>query len=360
MTNEVLRPGDVVLRRFRVEGLAGRGGLAEVFRALDVGTGEAVAVKVPRRALAGEGSAAARFLREARVARRVVHPAVPACVAVGVLPTGSPALVTRFVEGETLHARIARGPLDVPDALRIAARVAEALDAAHALGVVHRDVTPGNVLLAAGEALPDAVRVVDFGLAFVLDEPRLSATHAALGTSEYLPPEQCRGERVTPAADLYALGATLAHALTGHTLFSGDPARQRAAHVAEAPPDLAARRPDLPRAVADYVASLVRKRPAERPPSAAAVARDLRRLADGLVPSPEALSSEVREALQSASERAAAARARVATELAALGAARGDAAVSPAEAALERAIERIEAACAEERRAIAAGGVTSR
>jgi serine/threonine protein kinase len=353
----------VVLRRFRVEGRAGAGALAEVFRARAIDTGEAVAVKVLRRAVADSGAAAARFLREARIARRLSHPAVPACVAVGLLPGGAPALVTRFVAGETLRARVDRGPpLSVADALLLGARVADALDAAHRVSVIHRDIKPANVLLEEGVPSPECVRVVDFGLAYVLDEPRLSATHTVLGTSEYLPPEQCRGERVTPAADLYALGATLAHALTGRTLFAGTPAQQRAAHVSDAPPDLTLRRPELSRAAADYLASLLRKRPEERPASAAAVARDLRSLAAARPPDDDAPAPAVRAALHAARERSAAARQRVVEQLVALGAARiarGEPEASPQEEALERALERIEAASAAEQQEITARGATA-
>lgn len=362
---EALLPGDVVLRHFRLDAPLGRGGIGEVFRGTDLRTGETVAVKVLRRALAEASTVSARFLREARIARRLDHPAVPRGLAVGVGPRGAPVLVMEFVDGETTRASLdRRGPLPVFEALRIGARVAETLDAAHAASIVHRDIKPENVMLAAGLTAPEAVRVLDFGLAFVLDEPRLSATHSVIGTPEYASPEQCRGERVTRAADVYSLGATLAHLLTGSTLHPGSARAQFEAHLSAPTPDLTARRADLPRPVADYLATMLRKSPAERPGPARAVAEDLFELASSLdrpsltiAPAYADVTDAVeadalREALdQAATELLAstrtssAAHARIVEQIVALAAARfelGDDAVSSREESLERALETIQ------------------
>ena len=359
-----LPPGELVLRRYRIDAPIGRGGLAAVYRATDLTTGATVAVKVLRRALAEASSVSARFLREARIARRLVHPAVPRGLAVGVTAGGAPALVVEYVAGETLRARIDReGSLPVREALLVGARVAEALDAAHRASIVHRDVKPDNVMLTEGAAAPDGVRVLDFGLAFVLDEPRLSATRAVVGTPEYIAPEQCRGERVTAAADLYALGATLVHALTGATLFAGAAFQQFEAHARAPLPDLRARRPELPPALVACLAALLRKEPAERPGDAARVALDLRSLAEGREPvdddapterierpgdDPASLREALRregDALLELTRQSSAAHARLVGQIVALAAERferGVEDVSAREDALERALETLQ------------------
>ncbi len=360
----LLPPGELVLRRYRIDARIGSGGLAVVYRATDITTGDVVAVKVLRRALAEASSVSARFLREARIARRLVHPAVPRGLAVGVTAAGAPALVVEHVAGETLRARIEReGRLPVRDALRIGARVAEALDAAHRASIVHRDVKPDNLMLTEGAVIPDGVRVLDFGLAFVLDEPRLSATRAILGTPEYMSPEQARGERVTAAADLYALGATLVHALTGATLFAGATFQQFEAHARAALPDLRARRPELSPALVSYLAAMLRKEPAERPSDAARIARDLTNLADDVAPvdddaptermerpddDPASLRASLQregDALLELTRQSSAAHARLVEQIVALATERferGVDDVSAREESLERALERLQ------------------
>jgi serine/threonine protein kinase len=359
-----LPPGELVLRRYRIEAPIGRGGLAVVYRATDLTTGATVAVKVLRRALAEASSVSARFLREARIARRLVHPAVPRGLAVGVTAGGAPALVVEHVVGETLRARIEReGRLPVREALLVGSRVAEALAAAHRASIVHRDVKPDNVMLTDGAAAPDGVRVLDFGLAFVLDEPRLSATRAVLGTPEYIAPEQARGERVTAAADVYALGATLVHALTGATLFAGAAFLQFEAHARGALPDLRARRPELTPALVACLAAMLRKEPAGRPSDAARIARDLASLAEGRDPVDDDAPTErferpgddpasLREGLQREGDalleltrQSSAAHARLVEQIVALATdrfERGVEDVSAREESLERALERIQ------------------
>jgi len=315
------RAGEVVLGRWRVERPLGAGALGEVWRARDE-AGGAAAVKILHGALAGDAALAARFVREARVARRLAHPAVPAVYADGRTGDGRPAIVMELVEGVDLGARIARGgPLPVAEALRVGERVAAVLDDAHAHGVVHRDVKPPNVMLAGG-----AVRVLDFGVALVADEPRLTASGVVVGTPWYLSPEQCRGEPATPASDLYALGATLVHALTGEPLYPdvAGPA-QLLAHLETPAPRLRDRRPDVPAAVEALVASLVEKDPARRPLSARAAADALgalARWAEGLAAEPppgaRLLGAEVarlRHEVARARRQAAEAEARVVDEI---------------------------------------------
>ncbi len=271
--------GRVVLGHYRIEDLLGVGGIGMVFRALDLVSGELVVVKTIRGALLDEPTIAPRFLREARVTMGLQHPAIPRGIAAGMADERRPVLVMEYVAGRTLDAASRGGGLGVPDALRAGARVAEALQAAHAAGVVHRDIKPENVMLVDGAGIPQGVVVLDFGIAFCLDEPRFTATGSLIGTPQYLSPEQARGEAVTPASDLYSLGATLVDLLTGTTLYEGSTLVQIASHQQAPLPDWGRRRPDLPAPVVAFVNALLAKDPSERPESAAVAAEALYALA---------------------------------------------------------------------------------
>ncbi|MDI1451535.1 serine/threonine-protein kinase [Polyangium sp. 6x1] len=210
-----MEAGTVVAQRFVIEHLAGEGGMGEVYRATDTGSGMPVALKVLR--LAG-AQVEERFQREVAALERLSHPAIVACVGHGVLAGERPWLAMEWLEGEDLARRITRGPLAPDEALPIARAVAEALGAAHAIGVVHRDVKPHNVFLVDRD--PARVKVIDFGLARVAGTQTATLTGALIGTPAYMAPEQIRGARdVDGRADLYALGALLFECLTGQKPF---------------------------------------------------------------------------------------------------------------------------------------------
>jgi serine/threonine protein kinase len=207
--------GATVARRYRLVSQAGSGGMAEVWRAVDTRLDRTVAVKLLLPELAGSAQARERAVTEARAAARINHPNVAAVYDAGHRPRGLrrpvPYLVMEYVDGETLDRRLA-GPasLDWRYAARIAAQVADGLAAAHLHRVVHRDIKPGNVILTTS-----GVKVVDFGLAAIVDAVPSGPIRVLLGTPEYMAPEQLRGEPVTLAVDLYALGLMLHHMLTG-------------------------------------------------------------------------------------------------------------------------------------------------
>jgi len=206
----------------------GEGGQAEVFRALDAG-GRAVAVKVLRAEHARDAGAARRFEREGRVHRDLSHPLIPRALAVAVTRDGRPALVLELVRGRDLRALLARGATPWRDAVAVGVGVARALDHAHARAVIHRDVKPSNVMLADGEDPPDAVRVLDFGVALAADRTRITRS-SRVGSDSYVAPEQ-RAGAATPASDLYSLGVTLLHLATGRLparVLSHDPAHDPA------------------------------------------------------------------------------------------------------------------------------------
>jgi eukaryotic-like serine/threonine-protein kinase len=247
------------------ERVLGRGGMSTVYLARDERTGERVALKVLAGHLADDEEYRARFLREGRVARRVTHPNVVRVFDVGEDERGL-YIVMEHVSGPTLASELARrGPFSANRAVEVGLQVSSALEAVHAAGLVHRDVTPHNILLGPG----GIVKLSDFGIARLLDGTRLTEHGTVVGTAAYLAPEQARGEQVTPAADIYSLGIVLYELLTGHPPFRAEtlPAlllqRERGELV---PPSKLA---DVPLEVEAVVLHCVDRDPDSRPTAAA-------------------------------------------------------------------------------------------
>ena len=258
--------------RYRMEALLATGGMGEVWAARDLLLDRAVAVKVLGGALAGDGRAAERLRREARAAARLEHPSIARVLDLGE-QDGRPYLVMELLEGESLAARIDRaGAMAPPEAARVVAAVADALEAAHRAGVVHRDVKPGNVFLTSdGE-----VKVLDFGIASAAGEAALT-TGEMLGTPAYLAPERVLGHPATPAADIYALGVVLYELLAGRRPFDdGSDIELAMAHVHAHPAPLALAAPSAPPSLVAACEQAMAKDPSARPPSAAAFAQLVR------------------------------------------------------------------------------------
>jgi Tol biopolymer transport system component len=236
----------------------GAGGMGEVYRARDTRLDRPVAVKVMPPHLAADPEARQRFDREARAISNLAHPHICALHDVG-SDGGVDYLVMELVEGETLAARVERGPVPLADALRWAAQIAGALDRAHRSGIVHRDLKPGNVMLTRG-----GVKLLDFGLArrtapvrvgslsgrpTRIAEP-LTAEGTILGTLHYMAPEQLEGRPVDQRADIFAFGAMLYEMVTGRRAFEGDsPASVVSAILRDRPPPVSARVPVAPPAL---------------------------------------------------------------------------------------------------------------
>ncbi|HEX5763121.1 MAG TPA: serine/threonine-protein kinase [Solirubrobacterales bacterium] len=256
---------------YRIDGLIARGGMGVVYRATHLALERPVALKVIARHLAEQEGFRERFLSESRLAARLDHP--------GVVPVydareedGELIVAMRFVKGGDLKKRIAvGGPLPVPEALDLLAQVAEALDAAHAAGVVHRDVKPHNILLEGDRAF-----LTDFGLAKALGDSGVLSDASVVGTAEYMSPEQWRGSRVGPAADVYSLGCVLYEATTGIAPFA------RQAGDSE---------PQMPRGLDAVIERAVAKDPAERYPSAGEMIEAARER-QGATPTETAVLSE--------------------------------------------------------------------
>src|SRR5919109_630806 len=218
--------------------------MSTVYRAYDHVLDRRVAVKVLHERHAQEDDYLERFRREARAAAQLSHPNIVTVIDRGD-QDGRPYIVFEYVDGLTLKRLVEdEGPLPVREAVAITLEVARALAFAHARGVVHRDVKPQNVLLD-GDGRP---KVTDFGIAREIDlDVGVTQTGTVLGTSDYMAPEQARGERPSASTDVYALGAVLYELLAGEVVFPGDSFMAVALrHASEPPPDIAERRPDVP------------------------------------------------------------------------------------------------------------------
>jgi serine/threonine-protein kinase len=253
----------------------GRGRMGIVYEAREDG-GDAVAVKVVTTELAQDEVFLRRFRREIKAAQKIEHASVVPVLASGE-HSGLPYLVQRLIPGGSLADRIeSQGPLPLADAVRVAARVASGVDALHGAGLVHRDLKPGNILLDAdGEAY-----ISDFGLAKDSQASNLTRPGQALGSLDYMAPEQIRGEDVTAFTDIYALGCVIWECLTGKPPFGGRPSmRVLFAHLQEEPGDITTERPDVPEATSKAINRALEKEPEDRPTTATAYIQAVARTA---------------------------------------------------------------------------------
>ena len=269
-------PPTVIAERFELGELAESGGMGSVYRARDRLTGAPVAVKLLARA---HQRWAERFRREALVLAELAHPAIVRYVAHGVTAAGEPYLAMEWLDGEVLSQRLRRGRLGLQEACELGIRIADALAAAHAAGVIHRDLKPGNIVLVDGD--PRRATLLDFGVA------RLRSLHSdttrtgdRVGTPRYMAPEQVRAAReVDWRCDLWSLGCVLHTALAGRPPFSGaDEMAIWGKILLEDAPLVSASRPEAPPPLVALVRRLLEKEPALRPSGAAAVAAELRRI----------------------------------------------------------------------------------
>jgi WD40 repeat protein len=264
------------LAGYRIESLLGFGGMSVVYLAEDLRLKRKVALKLLASSLAEDESFRDRFLRESELAASIDHPNI-----VPIYEAGTTAellyIAMRYVEGRDLKERLQRGRLDPSDAIGVVAQVASALDAAHARGLVHRDVKPSNVLLDTG-ARPDGsdhVYLADFGITRrVSEEPGIGEDGNLMGTPDYVAPEQIAGEEVDGRADVYSLGCVLYECLVGRPPFRRDSELAVVfAHLETEPPAPSAERVDLPAALDAVIARALAKEPEERYASCRELAR---------------------------------------------------------------------------------------
>jgi serine/threonine protein kinase len=257
---------------FDVARLVASSDMAKVYLARDRRTGARVALKVL------EADAEARFEREARMLATMRHPNVVAYVAHGVTLEGEAWLATEWLDGEDLNTRLARGPLPIEDVIALARGVAGALAHLHALGLVHRDVKPGNIFLVGGDT--GRATLLDFGIARGNGLPAMTARNVIMGTPQYMPPEQAIDARRADArADVFALGAVLFHCVVGRAPYLSEDLVRLFAEVTLARiPRLSTLDSFVPRELDDLVARATARDPADRHASAIAFLRDLARV----------------------------------------------------------------------------------
>lgn len=279
------------LGRYEIERWLGAGGMGVVFKGFDTELNRPVAIKVLAPHLAGSGAARQRFAREARAAAAVVHEHVVAIHDVE-SDAATPYLVMQYVAGESLQARLDRqGPLELCEILRIAHQTASGLAAAHAQGLVHRDVKPSNILLEQGV---DRALLTDFGLARAADDASLTHTGYLPGTPHYMSPEQARGEPVDGSSDLFSLGSVIYAMCTGRPPFRAETGFGILRRITDTEPrGLREVNPSIPGWLETLVARLHAKRPADRLASAEEVAELLEKCLahvqqPNVVPLPEA------------------------------------------------------------------------
>ena len=256
---------------YEIESLIGVGGMGKVYKAA-ADDGTSVALKIVKRDFARDETFRRRFRREARIAQTVRNPHV-----VPVRDTGEheglPYLTAQFIEGTTLDHKLKReGRLDLATTVRICSQVADGLQALWKAGMVHRDVKPANILLdLSGNAY-----ITDFGLAKDRAGTMLTRPGQPLGSMDYMPPEQIRGEPVTGAADVYSLGCVAFECVVGKPPFADrDGMRVLWAHLQDEPPDPSAGRTDISPEFAQALTAALRKAPADRPRSSIDYARSL-------------------------------------------------------------------------------------
>jgi hypothetical protein len=270
-----MREGERIGDRFEIQARAGTGGMAVVYRALDVVSGDLVAVK-----LLLETGDIVRFEREARVLASLTHPHVVRYVSHGMADTGQPYLVMEWLPGESLKQRLERQVPSLVESVAMIQRVAGALGVAHARGIVHRDIKPSNLFLLNGAT--ERIKVLDFGLAWLADGARtLTRTEQLMGTPGYMAPEQVRGKRVEidARADVFALGCVLFECLTGQPAFSGTNTMALLAKLLlEEPPRVRALNPRVPAALDELLVQMMAKDPLDRPADGAAVVAALQGL----------------------------------------------------------------------------------
>src|SRR5487761_819431 len=271
--------------RYELDGVVGRGGMAEVYRARDLRLDRTVAIKTLRTDLARDQTLQARFRREAQSTASLNNPSI-----VAVYDTGEdwasgvpvPFIVMEFVDGRTVRDLLIEGRRVLPEwTLEIVSGVLRALEYSHQAGIVHRDIKPGNVMVTRN----GDIKVMDFGIARAMSDAQATMTQTAqvIGTAQYLSPEQARGERVDARSDLYSAGCLLYELMTGRPPFTGDsPVAIAYQHVRENPVPPSRIDPEIPQWADAIVLKAMEKAPNDRYQNAAEMQADIQRAASGM------------------------------------------------------------------------------
>ncbi|HEX2732650.1 MAG TPA: protein kinase [Polyangiaceae bacterium] len=283
MFNEFVQGELVPGTSYRVVSCIGQGGMGSVYEVEHNELGKRFVLKALLREFLGRGDLVRRLRNEWRALGSLEHPHIVSVTDAGATPTGVPYYVMERLSGENLAERIKRqGRLELGEALRITVEVLDALSAAHAIGVVHRDIKPPNIFLRRH----GGCKILDFGIAKLLDgDASITGRGVAIGTPRYMSPEQASGEPVDERADLYAVGLVLFEMLSGQSPFEGSSAQEVfLAHVTKLAPRLNTLVPTIPASLDELVARLLAKKPAERVRSAKRVAEIIRQIVHTSLP----------------------------------------------------------------------------
>jgi eukaryotic-like serine/threonine-protein kinase len=291
--------GQTLAGKYRIEELINEGGMGAVYRGTHTLMDKTVAVKVLHPALAADDKIVARFSREAKAASRISHPHALNVTDFGESENGIVFLVMEYLRGKTLKEVIrGEGPMSLARTTEIIRQVSGALDAAHAQGVVHRDLKSDNIMLEdVGDG--DWAKVLDFGIAKIQEpigetDPALTAANMIIGTPQYMSPEQCsQASEIDSRSDIYSLGVILFEMLAGHVPFTGDnPTAIMMRHLQDPPPSILEERSDLPASVGRIIARAMAKRPEDRYQSAGELSETLALAANAKSPVvPEAINA---------------------------------------------------------------------
>lgn len=259
--------GTVLDDRYEITGILGHGGMGHVLSARHVVLRHKLAIKVLRREMTRDTEIVERFRREAKAASAIGHSGIVAVKDFGALPSGASYYVMEHVDGMSLSEAIEKGgTFSVERAIDVIRQAADALGAAHAAGIVHRDVKAENILLTSFAGHPDHVKVLDFGICKLDFASRLSGAHRVLGTPAYMSPEQARGQKLDQRADIYALGILFFELLVGDVPFDDRSPLEVLRHqISTTPPRVDLLRSDVPVGIADIIARCLEKDPDARP-----------------------------------------------------------------------------------------------
>ncbi|MBI5499836.1 MAG: protein kinase [Deltaproteobacteria bacterium] len=256
--------GRVIGGRYRIQGRMAEGGMASIYKARHEQVERTVAVKILARMLSEDPVHKERFLREARAANRIHHENVIDITDFGETEDGLVYLVMEYLEGESLADLVTRGAVTLQRAAEILHPVCRGLQRAHDLGILHRDIKPENIFLERRTDGGETVKILDFGLAQLLGDKRLTTAGQVFGTPEYISPEQAMGGEITSRADLYAVGVVFYELMTGRLPFSGSTARLIYQHIHEAPKAPSLVRPGCPPEADEVILRLLEKEPERR------------------------------------------------------------------------------------------------
>jgi eukaryotic-like serine/threonine-protein kinase len=271
--------GMIVLGRYRINSKVADGGMSTVYLARNFEKGGLFAVKVLRADLVRDVTIRERILNEFRAIQRIDHPAVVKILEAGKVGEGQICLVMEYIHGSPLRRLLQSGPLKLTKVIPVVAAVAEGLHAAHQQQIIHRDLKPENVLLPRGSETRTVVKLIDFGIARILDAPRITTTHHIMGTPEYIAPEQAMGSPIDHRSDIYSLGVMMYEMLAGALPFQEeDPDILLHHHVHTPPPKLRQRKREgerVPASIEKLIVACMEKNPNDRPHDMGEVLREI-------------------------------------------------------------------------------------